>query len=142
MILINYVGGLPSDLRNLYITHTIFFTPYFLELHSLLSIKFDRIVYYIIRGVYVISVIVIMGNIGGIFGLLQLDPKTQKMHLNDEYLLPISFELMYDKYILVATLVYISVFIATMVFSHMIQLQVSADTDENVTSTSSLPSRM
>lgn len=129
LFLINYVGGMPTDLKNLFITHTIFFTPIFLELHQLLCIKFDRLVYYITRGVYTYGILTMVCNILGIFGIIIMDVETKKLHLNEEYWLPFPLEIGYDKYILIATIAYVFAFASTIMFSHMIGLQKEADAD-------------
>jgi|GEM_PF-4167170 len=127
LFLINYVGGMPTDLKNLFITHTIFFTPYFLELHQLLRIKFDRFVYFIIRGVYGYGVFTMVCNILGIFGIIKMDVKTKNLQFNEEYWLPFHLEIGYDKYILIATIAYVFAFVSTIMFSHMVGLQKNAD---------------
>lgn len=129
LVLINYVGGVPTDLKNLFITHTIFFIPYFLDLHQLLNIKFDKVVYWIIRIVYVIGCVALVGNISGIFGLILYDNVNNTFSLNNDYWLPFSTGIEYDRYILFVTITYVLIY-CTNLFKHMILLEKNSEKDE------------
>ncbi|WP_400194632.1 hypothetical protein [Lysinibacillus telephonicus] len=129
IFLINYVGGMPTDLKNLFITHTIFLVPYLLDFHPYLKIKFDKFVLIIVRVIYTLGIIVLVINIFGIFGIIQVNVEKKEFFLNGEYWLPFSFGIGYYKYILFASLVYVAVFMGTLGFRHMVTIQESIQTD-------------
>ncbi|AOH53363.1 hypothetical protein ABE28_003285 [Peribacillus muralis] len=130
LFLINYVGGVPGDLKNLFITHTIFLTPYILELHKFLLVKFDNIVYWIVRIIYGLGCTVLITNILGIFGILTMNAK-KSFVINKDYSLPVPFSIGYDRYILIATLIYVAIFMVTILFDHLVYLQVNANKEES-----------
>ncbi|PIC63458.1 hypothetical protein CSV79_11730 [Sporosarcina sp. P13] len=127
IFLINIVVGFPYDMRNLFITHTIFFVPYILEFHKYLIIKFDKIISWIIRFIYTFGVFILFTNISGILGIIEVDKDLKSITFSDTYALPFSFSIDYYNYILIAGISYSSVFISVVVFEHLIQLQKDAN---------------
>lgn len=125
--LINFVVGFPYDMRNLFITHTIFFTPYILEFHKYLVVQFDILICWIIRFIYSFGFLILGVNILGILGIIEVDKELKTIGFSNSYVLPLHFNMAYNKYILIAGIAYVLVFIGLLVFEHLIQLQKDAN---------------
>ncbi|HDR7981245.1 TPA: hypothetical protein ACOQ39_005598 [Bacillus cereus] len=110
--LINFVGGIPTDARNLFITHTIFLAPYLVEFYELLSLKSHM--KWFIRLIWVAGILALVVNILGITGIIIV--KEMKVIFNPEYYIPLELNLGLRKYLLIQGCVYSVVFVGTITF--------------------------
>ncbi|MED2653618.1 hypothetical protein P4199_28855 [Bacillus thuringiensis] len=83
--LINFVGGIPTDARNLFITHTIFLAQYLLEFYEFLSMKSH--IKWLIWIIWGAGILAFLLNILGIAGIIIV--KNMKVILNPEYYMPL-----------------------------------------------------
>lgn len=123
---------MPRDMKNLFITHTVFLMPYLLDLHKLLVVKFHLLISWLIRGVYWAGIITLIMNMLGVIGGIIVDEETRKINLSPNYALPFSIDFGYDVYIGLASVIYAAVFMCTLAFEHLIELQIQANDDSKV----------
>lgn len=72
LILINFVVGMPGDMRNYFATHLVFLSPLLFEYHSILSVKTNSFNRFLINLFYVGGLIALAVNISGVFGVFEL----------------------------------------------------------------------
>ncbi|MGG1684869.1 hypothetical protein [Pseudalkalibacillus sp. NRS-1564] len=123
--LANFVGGIPSDSRNLFITHSIFFSPILLEFYPLLEIK--SFFKWIVKFIWFAGIIAMIANILGVIGILTIATvddaqKVYEVTLNSDYSLGYSFGMGINNFLLCIQLVYATVFLGTLTLSHWIKL--------------------
>ncbi|MDA2113027.1 hypothetical protein PDN13_28760 [Bacillus cereus] len=117
IFLANFVGGLPSDARNLFITHTIFFAPYLVDFFPLLKLK--NILIWIIIPIWGAGIIVFLANILGIAGVITVkDSKT--VVFSSAYYTPFDLNLSINNYLLTLCIVYAAVFVSSIAFGHLV----------------------
>jgi hypothetical protein len=120
--LVNYVGGVPNDARNLFITQTIFLAPYLVEFYNLLKIK--SYLKWLIRLIWAAGILTIIANILGITGvitILKVD-EVFKVMFNPTFFVPFQLNLPVNRYLLFAGIVYSSVFMGTITFESLLVL--------------------
>ncbi|WP_330948902.1 hypothetical protein [Virgibacillus sp. MG-45] len=115
IFLINYVGGVPHDARNLFITHTIFVAPYLVDFHRLLSVK--TFLKFFIIPVFIAGIIVLMLNILGVAGILIVNHE-EVVTFSSNYIPVFSLEFEVSNYLKMVSIVYAMVFTGTITMMH------------------------
>lgn len=115
IILASYVGGIPTDIRNLFISQTIFFVPYLLDFYPLVLVKSQ--LKYITTGIFIVGIIVTFMNILGVIGILTIVDNRVTFH--HDYFIAIPFNLEINIYLLIVGIVYVTIFIGTMAINTM-----------------------
>ena len=118
IILASYVGGIPTDIRNLFISQTIFFVPYLLEFYPLVLVKSQ--LKYITTSIFIVGIIVTFMNILGVIGILTI--VENKVIFHHDYFIAIPFSLEIDIYLLIVGIVYVIIFIGTMAINTLYEM--------------------
>ncbi len=117
--LANFVGGLPTDARNLFITHTIFFAPYLVDFFPMLNLK--SFLKWVIRPIWVAGIFVFAANMLGIAGVITVKD-SEAIIFNKSYYAPFDLDWSINNYLLILSLVYAAVFFSSLTFSHLVEL--------------------
>ncbi|UTR09428.1 hypothetical protein MM300_16210 [Evansella sp. LMS18] len=113
LFLINYIGGVPQDSKNLFITHTVFFAPILVEYYKLLKVK--NFLKFFIYPIWIAGIMVITANILGIAGVITVT-EAYRVIFNPEYFSIFSLNLYVTNYLLVLGIVYAAVFVGRLTF--------------------------
>ncbi|PEW64336.1 hypothetical protein CN448_27395 [Bacillus cereus] len=113
--LINFVGGIPTDARNLFITHTIFLAQYLLEFYEFLSMKSH--IKWLIWIIWGAGILAFLLNILGIAGIIIV--KNMKVILNPEYYMPLKINIGIENFLLLQGCIYSIVFVGTITFQYI-----------------------
>ncbi|PAE61149.1 hypothetical protein CHH88_04585 [Bacillus subtilis] len=114
LFLANYVGGIPQDARNLFITQTIFFAPYLVDFHPLTKLKSP--LRFLTLIIWLAGIIIFAANILGIAGILTIIDS--KVTFNPDYVFPIPLDLKVKTYLVNAGIVYGAVFMGTLLLNY------------------------
>ncbi|MCP1164812.1 hypothetical protein NKS31_17745 [Bacillus sp. 1813sda1] len=117
--LTNFVGGLPTDARNLFITHTIFFAPYLVDFFPMLNLK--SFLKWVVRPIWAAGIFVFAANILGIAGVITVKD-SEAVVFNKSYYAPFDLDWSINNYLLILTLVYVAVFFSSLTFGHAVEL--------------------
>lgn len=128
IFLINYVGGMPQDSRNLFITHTIFLAPLLVDCYPLL--KIESFVKWIVRIIYVAGILILMANILGVAGIITVDPQSSNFIFSPDYYTIFELNTNIQTYLLSAGIVYASVFLATLTFSYKLNINLERESNK------------
>lgn len=120
--LVNYVGGIPTDARNLFITQTIFLAPYLVEFYTLLKIK--SYLKWLIRFIWAAGILAIILNILGVVGVITIVEvdKVFTVMFNEQFFVPFPLKIPVRTFLLLAGIVYSCVFIGTITLDYLIVL--------------------
>lgn len=119
LILINYIGGVPHDSKNLFISHLVFFAPILLEYHKLLRIK-TTLLKSLIVVIFVAGLLALVTNTLGVLEILIVN-KDHQIVRNPDYLL-IWFDISIIGYTIIAGLTYAAVFGLNLISNAIISL--------------------
>lgn len=114
IFLASYVGGIPKDAKNLFITQTIFFAPYLVDFYPLVKMK-SKIKFLAIF-LWGAGLFVFMANILGIAGIITISDF--RVVFDKSYALPIPYNLKVSTYLLWAGIVYGTVFMGTLTLGY------------------------
>ncbi|NOP79606.1 hypothetical protein HNV23_08920 [Bacillus paranthracis] len=117
--LANFVGGIPTDARNLFITHTIFFAPYLVDFYPMLSLK--SFLKWVIRPIWVAGIIVFAANMLGIAGVITVQD-SEEVVFSESYYSPFSLDWSINNYLLILSLVYVTVFVGSLTLGHLVKV--------------------
>lgn len=112
--LANYVGGIPQDARNLFITQTIFFAPYLLDFSPLLKLNFPIKIVAVL--IWAAGIIILMANILGVTGIITI--VDSKIIFAQGYVSPIPLNVKVETYIRIAGIVYGAVFLGSITLDY------------------------
>ncbi|KAA6442374.1 hypothetical protein [Bacillus atrophaeus] len=116
LFLANYVGGIPQDAKNLFITQTIFFAPYLVDFHPLT--KFKSPLRFLSLLIWFAGIILLVANILGITGITTI--VDSKVTFNSDYVFPIPLDVSVEDYLLYGCIVYSAVFVGTLTLNYTI----------------------
>ncbi|KSU88924.1 hypothetical protein A2U94_07650 [Bacillus sp. VT 712] len=116
--LVNYVGGIPTDARNLFISHTIFLAPLLVDFYGLLKVQ-SLLKWFIIL-IWLAGILTIVSNILGVAGVLTLVEK--KVVFNSQYYMPFDLSVHVHSYLLIVSCVYTFIFMGTITFDNIFAL--------------------
>lgn len=114
LFLANYVGGIPQDARNLFITQTIFFASYLVDFYPLTKLKSPLKLLILI--LWAAGIITAIANILGVLGILTIIDS--KITLNPDYVFPIPLDLKVSTFLLTSGIVYSAVFTGTLTLNY------------------------
>lgn len=117
LFLINYVGGIPQDTRNLFISHAVFFAPYLTDFFPLLKIK--SFLKWIIYPIWIAGIIVLALNIIGIAGVLKIE--SSHVVVMQGYYSLIKIDIPLNTYLFWSCVVYLTVFMASILFNYVLE---------------------
>jgi hypothetical protein len=122
LFLVNYVGGVPTDARNLFITQTIFLAPYLVDFYPLLNIK-SKLKWLIVI-IWIAGILVFILNILGIVGVIVIEKvdETFMVMVNKQTVSLFSPEIPLKQYLLYIEVVYPLVFVGTITFEYFAAL--------------------
>lgn len=132
LFLINYVGGIPTDLKNLFIAHFIFLVPLMLELYSHMNVKLNKLQHYTAIFIFASTCIVLVIIFLGIGNIVKLNGDF--LVFNKEFLLHFPVQITIYSFIRFSTIVYVVSFAYTMLFSHLLELTKQPPTQEELIS--------
>jgi hypothetical protein len=118
IFLVNYVGGIPKDAKNLFITQTIFFAPYLVDFHPLIGMKSNLKI--LARCIWGAGIFVFIANILGITGIITINDS--KVIFDQYYVSPIELDIEVKNYLLFTGIVYSTVFTGTITLGYSIAL--------------------
>ncbi|AGN35083.1 MULTISPECIES: hypothetical protein [Bacillus] len=118
LILANYVGGIPQDARNLFITQTIFFSPYLVDFYPILKKLLNRPLKILAGLIWAAGISILLANILGITGIITIIDS--KISFVQDYVSPISLNLKVKTYLLIACVVYTAVFVGSITLNYTI----------------------
>lgn len=127
LFLINYIGGIPTDLKNLFITHLIFLIPMMLELYSHLFVNINKVLHIVTICIFASTVIVCTALILGIFNIIVLNGES--LELSKDFINLIPFQVEINPFVLFCTIVYVTTFMYTLLFSHLPTLVNQTETE-------------
>ncbi|EFV79582.1 hypothetical protein HMPREF1013_00181 [Bacillus sp. 2_A_57_CT2] len=114
IFLASYVGGVPSDTKNLFITQTIFFAPYLVDFYPLIKMKSP--LRFLSIFIWAAGISVFVANILGIAGIITI--AQSKVIFDHSYAIPIPLNLEVNRYLLLAGIVYGTVFVGTLTLGY------------------------
>lgn len=115
IFLANFVGGVPEDSRNLFITHTIFFAPYLVDYYLLTKVKSG--LKWIIIIIWGVGIFVFVANILGIVTILTI--KEYNVVINPDYYSPFNVSIPVNIYLLLAGSAYMAIFMGCLCFKYL-----------------------
>ncbi|WP_144473095.1 hypothetical protein [Bacillus pumilus] len=117
IFLANYVGGIPNDARNLFITQTIFFVPYLIDFYPLVLMKSQ--LKYLTHVIFSTGIIIFSTNILGIMGVIIIE--NNRILFNQDYVTAVQLNIELNNYLLIAGIIYVIVFIGTLMFKVLLK---------------------
>ncbi|MFK4461885.1 hypothetical protein [Bacillus safensis] len=117
IFLANYVGGIPNDARNLFITQTIFFVPYLIDFYPLVLMKSQ--LKYLTHVIFSMGIIIFSTNILGIMGVIIIE--NNRILFNQDYVTAVRLNIELNNYLLIAGIIYVIVFIGTLMLKVLLE---------------------
>jgi hypothetical protein len=112
--LANYVGGIPKDAKNLFITQTIFFAPYIVDFYPLIKLKSNlKILTILIWGAGILAFVT---NIIGVVGVITIHENM--VVFSADYFSPFPLKISVNRYLLLVEIVYSIVFMGTITLDY------------------------
>lgn len=113
--LTNYIGGIPNDARNLFITHTIFFAPYLVDFYPLTKIRSNiKWIIYLLWGV---GILTFAANILGVGAVITIEDS--RVIFNQNYYSPFHLNMSISLYLKLIGYVYAAVFMGGICFKYI-----------------------
>lgn len=115
IFLINYVGGIPEDSRNLFITHTIFLAPLLIDFFPLL--KINNIWKWPIKIFWAAGILALITNILGVVGIIQITDGYNVLFSSGYYSI-FNMNMPVNTFLLLLQIVYALIFTGTLTLTH------------------------
>lgn len=117
LILIRYVGGVPTDSRNFFITQFVFFISFLLDYHKFIFIEHKFVKVLIYFG-YIAGFFILMLNILGIFGIISIveDGVNYFLIFNESYQLGNKHLIEMTNFMNVGAIAYLYIFFSMIAF--------------------------
>ncbi|TYS14287.1 hypothetical protein FZC78_19225 [Rossellomorea vietnamensis] len=123
IILMRYVGGVPTDSHNFFITHFVFFTPFLLDYYKLLSVENKLIKFFVILG-FAAGIGILLLNIIGIFQIVEItgDVHSYTLTISNEYYMGFDNLMSMPFFLNLSGVVYGYIFFGYIVFEDLINV--------------------
>lgn len=121
LVLIRYVGGMPTDTNNFFITQFVFFAPFLVDFYKYVKIEKKIIQYFAIAGL-VAGIFVLLLNFFGILGIVQIEVHEKSFNLifNSAYAMGITRIMELSNFLNAGAVAYLYIFIMSIVFENRI----------------------
>lgn len=119
LVLIRYVGGMPEDTNNFFITQFVFFAPFLVDFYKLVKVE-KKIIQLLALIGFIAGLIVLLLNFFGILGIVQVEMHDDSFNLifNSAYAMGITRIMELSNFMNIGAVAYMYIFTMSIVFDH------------------------